>query len=213
MTLALSREEALSLGCALTSLVAGETLARDCARWQAGRAEDPRFREFFRSQARQEDRHRLVFATVSRRLAPAARPAPGLAPYRALLESAMAAGRDLEVLVGQQVVLEAFGEVVLLRLDRGMARRGAGFAGLRRTILGQEHAHQAFGRRRVHGAIAAGHTELAELGRTAAPYLESAQAVLDDVAQHLQRLGEDPLEYRRDLLARLPRWAAPGGGP
>jgi hypothetical protein len=110
------------------------------------------------------------------------------------------------VLVGQQLVLEALGGVVLARLDRGIGARGLGFERLRRLLIAQERSHHAFGLRRLENILGSGVCDAAHLTRLTAPYLEAALGVLDAVAPLLEGLGEDPAEFRVDLVAAMPPW-------
>jgi hypothetical protein len=150
----LAPQERKQLGRLLGALIAGQDLARDCARAQAELARDPTMRRFFLAQARQERFHGGVFRAFALSLSGAAdflnsRP---LARYRRLVEDAVARGDLGETLLAQQVILDGLGEVVLTHLDRGMGERGMGVMGLRRLVLHQEQAHHSFGLRAIFDA-------------------------------------------------------------
>ena len=122
----------------------------------------------------------------------------------------MSRGQWVEVLVGQQVVLEHLGQVVLARLDAEVSRRGLGFVRLQRTVLRQEQAHHAFGSRLVNSQLQAQQFDLAEMQTLVEGYVELADDILVEVSPLLESLDEDVEAYRRELRRDLPQWLVRG---
>jgi hypothetical protein len=118
----------------------------------------------------------------------------------------MSRSRWVEVLIGQQVVLEHLGQVVLARLDAEVSRRGLGFVRLRRTVLRQEQAHHAFGSRLVDSELQAQQFDFAEMQTLVEGYVELADDILVEVSPLLESLDEDAEAYRRELRRDLPQW-------
>jgi hypothetical protein len=173
-------ERRRALGLFLRHLARGEAVAHAAADAQARLTGDPHAQRFFRAQARQEALHRHVFDTAAMTLrAPPLdlRPDP-YARFRISIAAAAERGRLLETVVATQVVLEALGEALLVRLEAGLVRHHAAFPALRRRILAQELAHHAFG----VGFVAAG----------------AAATVAFDLA---------PGQLAADFRERLPAWA------
>lgn len=205
--------ESLHLARLFAWLGAGERLASDCAWRQAELTEDRRHRRFFRAQSRQESFHSLVFggaiswvSASGSRTVGASRP---LAAYASRLEDALARGDLAESLLGQQVILEGLGEVILAALFRGAERRGSGFRRLRRTILNQEQAHHRFGERQLQAWIDGGRISPRALRVRAEPYLALIQEMLVTHEAVFDALREDPREYRKRLNDVMPGWLRP----
>ena len=211
MTPSILPDTAHQLTRLLYALADGERVATDCASWQARVTADPRSRRFFRAQARQERFHATLFQGAAHWLAPKVSasdsPSIGLERYRKRLASAMSRGRWIEVLVGQQIVLEKLGQGVLARLDAEIDRRGLGFGRLRRTVLRQEQAHHAFGSRSIDAELQAQRTNPTELRALAESYIGLADAILVEVSPLLESLDADAAEYRDELRRHLPYWA------
>ena len=199
-------EHRRALGAFLRHLARGERVARRVAGRQAQLATDPRMIRFFRSQARQEHMHALVFDGFARALG-----APpfgeGHDPYRAYelqLDGAADRGDLLETVLGTQIVLEALGEMMLARLDRGIARRGDIFSRLRRRVMTQEAAHHAFGEA-VVAQTTATHRMHAPRGqaRILEHYLQHAFALIDHGAPVLAYFGVSAAMLQAELGERV----------
>ena len=192
-------------------LRAGELVAEHVASRQATLVEDPFAKRFCRGQARQEAFHSRVFDTITHILCPKgvrSLQVPAMPKYQALLDDALARGDIAESLMGQQVILEAFGEVLLTAVDRGIQERGLGFGRLRRIILAQEEAHHATGKRLLEETIA-GHSATRQmLQARAADYLELVEEMFTVGAPLFLAFDEDPAEYRRQFKANLPSWVS-----
>ena len=192
-------------------LHAGELVAERVASRQATLVEDPIAKRFCRGQARQEAFHSRVFGTVIHVLCPKGvrnLQLPTMPKYQALLDDALARGDLAESLMGQQVILESFGEVLLTAIDRGIQKRGLGFGRLRRVILAQEEAHHATGERLLEETIADHPTKRHMLQTRAADYLELIEEMFTVGAPLFTAFNEDPAEYRRQFNAKLPDWVS-----
>lgn len=198
-----------ALGGFLRHLAHGERIAERVARRQAALAPDVRAARFLANQARQEAMHAAVFTAAAAALgvpAGAIDDAP-YAAYEAALHGALDGGDLVASVVGTQVVLEALGDALLERLDRGLAAHGAGFVRLRRRIRAQEAAHHAFGRALVGTLVArgvAGDETIAMHERT---FRWHALALVDAAEPVLRHFALSPAVIAADLDARL---AAPG---
>lgn len=198
--------------CELLLVMAdGEVIARDCARRQSRAAENPRAARFLKAQARHEQFHGLLFRRVAAWLEPDLSASKvrsaGLVEYGRRLESAISREEWTDVLVGQQIVLENLGDLVLSELDDEVKQRGGGFQRLRSLILRQEQAHHSFGLRLLSAQLADDRIDQAEIQAIAREYIELADQVLVDVEPLLDAMGANTQAYRRDLPYRLPAWA------
>lgn len=149
--------------------------------------------------------HAAVFAAAAGALrvpADAFDDAP-YAAYEALLAGALDRGDFVASVVGTQLVLEALGDVLLARLDRGLAAHGAGFTGLRRRIRAQEAAHHAFGRALLGALAARGEAPDAAVAAHTHAFRQSARALVESAAPVLQHFALTPGAVAADLDARL----------
>ena len=214
MAAVLTSDVATPLSILLTIMAEGECIARDCAILQAGAADDARTQRFFNAQARHESLHALLFHRASKRLVPATRVKAthrrGLQRYARQLDSAIASGHWNEVVIGQQLILENLGELVLLKLDREMERRGIGFRRTRSMILRQERAHHHFGSQWIENRLRIGQIAVAEARDIAERYIELADGILEDVSDLLKGVDADVDAYRREVRVRLPDWVRSG---
>lgn len=193
------------------ALEVGERLAHDCARKQAILLDDLRAQRFLQVQARQERVHARLFSNAANWLAPKqtfATP-PALHSFGSRLQQALCRGDITESLVASQVVLEGFGEQILIRLNRGMDRCGIGFSRQRRLVLRQEQGHYAFGLRTLEQRVYHEHTRIEEVHELADDYLQRIQAIMADMGEVFAVLDEDAAEYTSSLLAGLPAWLDP----
>lgn len=194
-----------ALGLLLRHLALGERVAQAAAARQATIAPDQRCARFLRSQARHEALHARLFDTCAAGLgAPALvlSPCP-YAEYETRLLAATRRGAFAETVVGTQIVLEALGEVLLMRLERGLQRQGAGLVRWRRLILAQEAAHHAFGRALVATLLADGCMNAQSVRDLALPYRRLAQRMIVAGSPALEQFGLTPEDIARDLDAHL----------
>jgi hypothetical protein len=206
--LALAPERRAALALFLRHLARGERVAQSLAGRQAAIAPTRHERRFLRAQARQEAMHALLFDTAASWLgarALALDPCP-YAAFEARASAAVERGDLVESLIATQIVLEALGEVLLERLDRGLARHGAGFQRLRRVLLRQEAAHHAFGRRIVERARAGLVPASSALPALALPYLDFVDAMIASGRPALAHFGLTPAQIGAEARARLPSW-------
>ena len=111
--------------------------------------------------------------------------------------------------IGTQIVLEALGEVLLARLERGLARSGAGFRILRRMMLAQEATHHAFGRAAVVSMLEAGTLAAPLIDAHIAAYRRLAQPMIAAAAPVLRHFALTADDIASDLDARLRAAASP----
>ena len=207
-----SAKERVPLARLLTFLEHGERVAHDCARAQAALVPEPTVRRFLLNQARQEAFHAVVFQGAAAWLVPRHLGAiPLLQPleeYRRRLEDAVAR-RDLaETFLAEQVILEGLGETILARIERGLARRSAPFARLRRLLLHQEEAHHAFGHRALERMLSGSGCVQDELRSRAADYLGLVEEIVAGAGDLLASIDENPSAYLPDPQRLLPAWLA-----
>jgi hypothetical protein len=197
-----------ALGLYLRHHASGERVAQRAASLEAALAPSPHVARFLRSQARQERTHALVFDGFARALgaAPLALHQDPYQAYATKLGAAAARGDFLDMVVGTQIVLEALGEVMLARLDRGIARRGDALLRLRRRILAQEAAHHAFGARIVADALAAQPCNASMACESLRAYRHLATGLIDAGAPALRFFGVAADDLRSELDARLSPW-------
>lgn len=186
----------------------GERIAHACARRQAGITTDPGTCRFLLRQARQEAHHGRVFARVASCVAPRGPEhlPVALQRFEAQLEAACRRGDFVETLVGQQIVLESFGDLILQRMNRKLDQRRIGFKRLRRTIMHQEQGHRAFGDRTLSGLVAAGDTSDRRVCELADEYLFLLDRALDELQPLFDVVGASAGLYKSELRAGLPPW-------
>ena len=210
MAVSLTSEIAVPLAKLLSIMAEGECIARDCAMKQASAA-DPRSRRFFNAQARHERFHALLFSQAAKRLVPRTRDqafhSPGLRQYALCLDDAMGAGRWNEVVIGQQLVLENLGELVLSKLDQEMTVRGAGFERTRAIVLRQERAHHHFGTQWIESRLRDGRIKAVDVRDIAGRYIDLADCVLKDASGLLEAVDADVEAYRYEVRERMPAWS------
>jgi hypothetical protein len=133
--------------------------------------------------------------------------------YRALIEEAIRRGDWAETLLAEQVILEGLGEAILTRIEQGLMKRGAAFGRMRRTLLLQEEAHHAFGRRMLERAFAAGASSPERLRERAEEYLALAQEMIVTLTELFHAIDEDASAWAADLRRHLPAWLTPSPRP
>ncbi len=195
----------------LSVMADGEYIARDCAARQARAASDERSSRFFRAQATHERFHALLFRQAARYLSSKKHAKTnhslGLRRYARQLDAAVGAGRWNEVVIGQQLVLENLGELVLSKLDDEMSRRGVGMERMRSIVLRQERAHYHFGTQWLEARLLDGRLDAVEAKDVVERYVGFADRVLLDVAGLLEGVEADAELYRQEVRERLPDWA------
>lgn len=212
MDLGLSSEIAAPLSELLRVMANGEMIAHDCAAQQARAAEDVKDRRFFLAQAQHEYFHAFLFRRAATRLLPDTQAtfeesSAGLRRYEQSLTTAIEQKHWDEVVIGQQLVLESLGELVLSKLDREMSRRGIGFQRIRSLILRQERSHHHFGTQWIERRLRDNRISLAAVRNHSELYIQLADQVLQDIAGLLEGIEADPHAYRKALPENMPPWA------
>lgn len=195
------------IGRLFACLQYGEELAHDCASSQEHLAPE-RWRSSIARQSRQELQHARIFSRATSVIAPL-RPPPVPRPlkiFRTRLEGACARGDLLETLVGQQIVLESFGELVLSRMDRKFDQYGLGFKRVRKVLLHQEQGHLAFGGRAVRDLVQTGTTTVSQVRALSIPYLSLVDGILDELQPVFDVVHADSAEFKSAMRLRLPEW-------
>jgi len=202
--LALADERRRALGLFLRHLARGERIAERIAGRQVALAPDARAARFFRSQARQERLHARVFDMAAGWLhAGCDVPRDPYDAYEQRLQRQAERGDYAETVVGTQIVLEALGEVLLARLECGLARSGAGFRTLRRMMLAQEATHHAFGRAAIASMLEAGALATPLIDTHVATYRRLAQPMIAAAAPVLRHFALTADDIANDLDTRL----------
>jgi len=163
---------------------------------------------FFSRQARQELHHAKVFNRVVLCITPrGGGPVPAcLQQFGSRLEHACQR-RDLpETLVGQQIVLEGFGALILQRMNVRFDQRRIGFKRARKVLLYQELGHQAFGERMVRAMVESEAVRLERVHELASEYLVLIDRVLADLQPMFDVVGADAELYKLALRKGLPGW-------
>ena len=205
-----SPDEKAPIAQLLAFLEQGERMAHDCAKAQSALATDSEARGFLCRQARQEAAHALIFQGAIAWLAPkylcGSPRLTAMEEYRALLHDALNREDLVETFLAEQVILEGLGEVILTRIEQGLAKRGAPFSRLRRILLQQEEAHHGFGRRQLERAIARGEADVPSLQRRARPYLALTDAMLLMLSDLFDTIREDASALAAEVRTFLPEW-------
>ena len=186
----------------------GEQLAHQCALYQADAIGNKQAQLFLQAQARQEAEHGSLFAMAIDWLTPkhAYTVPQALQRFGQRLLAAQARDDLNECLIGSQVILEGFGEQILLRLNRGMDNYNIGFKQQRQLILRQEQNHHDFGLRTLAGRLHNGQTTAEQIHALSHDYLQLIRQVTEEMSDIFTALDEDAQEYHQGLLERLPTW-------
>ncbi len=194
----------VEIGRLFSSLHYGEGIACDCAERQAAMASG-RKRHFFLTQAQQERHHARVFSRVVLCLAPRGGGQVPLAlhAYRSRLQRACQRNDFAETLVGQQVVLESVGELILQRMDAKFDQRRIGFKRIRKILLAQERGHLAFGTRLLQNLLQSNEVKQERVQETVAEYLRLADNLLVELQPVFDVVGADAKWYRVELRQRV----------
>ena len=191
-------------------LMLGEKIAQHCASQQSKQTKHKGSRRFLLSQARQENYHRFLFDKAVLTLTPkgtksvfATKP---MLSYQKLLDEAIVKNQYAETLLGQQVILEGLGEVVLENVDKGMSNRMFGFKKIRRIILKQEHAHHEFGLRRLNNWAGTNQDRINAISARTSDYLDLVHEILDNFHETFEYFGYDSEVYFTNVKNKLPSW-------
>jgi len=205
-----SPDEKAPIARLLAFLEQGERIAHDCAKAQSALTTDSEARAFLCRQARQEAGHALIFQGAIAWLAPkhlgGSPHLPAMEEYRALLHDALIREDLVETFLAEQVILEGLGEVILTRIEQGLAKRGAPFGRLRRILLQQEEAHHGFGCRQLERAVALGEADVPSLQRRARPYLALTDAIILTLSDLFDTIREDASAWAAEVREFLPKW-------
>jgi len=186
----------------------GEQLAHQCALYQFTALENKQAQAFLQAQARQEAEHASLFAMAIDWLTPkhAYTVPSALQRFGQRLLAAQARNDLSECLIASQIILEGFGEQILLHLNRGMDNYNIGFKQQRHLILRQEQSHHAFGLKVLASQLDSGQTTPARVHALTQDYLHLIQQVTDEMGDIFAALDEDAQEYRQALIDQLPAW-------
>lgn len=207
-------DERVPLARLLKFLELGERFAHDCAKAQAALAPEPAMGRFLMGQARQEGFHALTFQGAITWLAPgqvwSSFECKPLQHYRRLFDDAVKRRDFAETILAEQVILEGLGEVILKKLEVGLAKRNAPFRRLRRVVLLQEEAHHYFGRRTLEYLIANEQTSYEVLQQKAENYLALTDSMITTLRDLFESIEEDPAVYLSEHQRGLPPWLQKG---
>lgn len=191
----------LPLASLFSLLAEGEALAARAANAQAEFCSELRQQRFFRAQAQQERLHHKVFGGAAVFFGGAQSPNRALAAYARKVEHALQNQALLESVIAVQVVMEGLGEVMLQRLDSGIAKRGLGFIRLRRLILEQEKSHHRFG----ESLVTEWQEQATQMRCISSPYLNLVDEMIDEAHLITDFLHLDPAILRTEVRATLPQ--------
>lgn len=191
-------------------LALGEEIAHHCAKQQARQSDNRAMQRFLKSQARQERNHQIMFKYGELLLTPKGSPCePAVQPlleYKRLLNEAIEKNDFAETLLGQQVILEGLGEVVLKNIDFGMSNRNFGYKKIRHLILTQEQAHHDFGLRKLNHSVQNDIEAQTRLSIRAQDYLHLIEKMLDDLYSLFEYFKYDASSYNHQVVDSLPTW-------
>ena len=115
--------------------------------------------------------------------------------------------KDLtESLVGQQIVLEAFGGAILYHLNRGLDNQGIGLRTIRERILQQEQSHTNFGEEFLKKQLLTRKTTIEKIHALISEYLLLVETIIDEMSDVFICLDEDPDEYKKYINTNLSHW-------
>jgi len=199
------RRELLHLFVALEY---GEQLAHQCATEQANWVTDDKARRFLRMQAKQEQSHARFFSMSANSLKSKHQftPPDALKQFATRLEKAIKHRNLTESMVGSQIVLEGFGEQILLRLNQGLDNKGTSFKKIRHALLRQEQSHYAFGMHTLETQIQKNETSIEQVCELTSEYMQYVYLILHELTDVFLILDEDPDVYATDLVKNLPTW-------
>jgi hypothetical protein len=200
-----TRKEVLRLYVALEF---GEQLAHKCALQQASWVTNKKMQRFLHTQAKQEFAHARFFSMAANRIQIKHQYAPpdSLKQFASRLEQSISKKNLVETMVGSQIVLESFGEQILLRLNKGLDKSGTGFKKIRHTLLRQEQSHSAFGMHTLNTLIQNDEVSVNQVGELTGEYLLYINKITDEMSEVFHVLGEDPKGYTSDIVNNLPVW-------
>lgn len=186
----------------------GEQLAYDCALEQSKIIESKKSQRFLKVQALQEFMHAKFYNKAidhidsrNKRYLP-----KSLIIYADRLRQAMVNKDVTDYLVGSQVVLEGFGEQLLLNLNIGLDKHDVGFKRIRKLIIRQEQSHHAFGIRALKSQLEEGKVKSERIGTLMSEYLYHVQCIINEMEEVFYYFDERPEDYYEPLIAELPDW-------
>ena len=200
-----TRNEVLRLYVALEY---GEQLAHECAQQQASWVANRKMQHFLLNQAKQEYSHARFFSMAANNIQLKHQSAPptALLDFASRLRKSISKRNLVETMVGSQIVLEGFGEQILLRLNKGLDHNGMAFKKIRHTLLRQEQSHSAFGMHSLNNMIHNGETSINQVSELTVEYLTYINKITDEMAGVFHVLGEDSKSYNNDIINHLPSW-------
>lgn len=191
-------------------LVLGESIAQHCATEQANYSSNSVIRRFLKSQARQENYHRIIFQRAGLMLSPKGSNCHSvnkpMQEYKRLLDEAIQNRKFSETLLGQQVLLEGLGETVLEHIDHGMSNRKFGFQRIRNLVLSQEHAHHQFGLRKLNECVDGDEGKQQALSSRVQDYLYLIEQILMNLQDLFEYFNYDAMQYLVEVQEKLPDW-------
>lgn len=126
--------------------------------------------------------------------------------YAILLNEAIDANNYAETIMGLQVILEGFGDVILENLNDNIEKRGNYLARIRKMILAQEDAHHAFGLKMLEAVTADNPDLRMSLIKRADDYFELIDCFLKASSGLFSHFHIDPRDYHEGLNNNLPQW-------
>lgn len=197
----------------LSFLALGEEIAHHCAKEQAKQSDNRSIQRFLNSQARQEKYHQIIFMRGELLLTPKGSPCDpakqSLIEYKRILDEAIKRQDFAETLLGQQVILEGLGEVVLENIDLGMSNRNFGYKKIRHLILNQEHAHHDFGIRKLNQVQQGDPDVQIRLSARVQDYMQLIEKMLEGLHNLFAHFNYDSNDYFNQVQAKLPAWVEP----
>ena len=194
----------------LSFLVQGEKLARNFSRQQSDIFSDDISCRFFAQQSRHEFMHVNIFNAGIRytnaRGPNVSFPETVMNNYAGLLNEAINSGNHAETIMGLQVILEGFGDVILNRLNDGLEKRGNQIGRIRKTILSQEDVHHTFGLKRLEEMTRDDPELKSTLIKRAEDYFELINCFLAASSGLFSHFHIDPRIYHEGLNENLPEW-------
>jgi len=186
----------------------GEQLAKDCALRQVSMFEDSRAKRFLKMQAKQESFHANFFSKAADFLSEKHHyKAPvSLLKFRAKLDSALTRGDLIESLIGQQIVLEGFGEQILMRLNKSMDMHGVGFNRMRELLLKQEQSHQSFGDKTLLKLVSTDYTSRLRVQVLVDEYMHIIESIVYEMSDVFVSLDADADNYINGVKNSIPDW-------
>lgn len=186
----------------------GEQLAHRCATQQANWVSSTKAHRFLTLQAKQEYSHARFFEMAANNLKVKHQYTPpcALKSFASRLEKTFNNNNLVESMVGSQIVLEGFGEQILMRLNKGLDDNDTGFKKIRHALLRQEQSHYAFGMHMLKTQLQNGEASIEHIVELTNEYMQFIHNILHEMKDVFYILNEDPQQYAIDLVNNLPQW-------